>query len=389
MITVHTYSSWTDLDVTAAEWNALAARSVTREVFLTYDFLRCCTPRRGMMPLIIVARKDKALAGIAPMMVADRSVAGMTLRAVEFLGTPESDYSDFIYSEAEVLDALWRRLRVSVAGADGYYLQQIKDSSPTCGYLARIAQLDARPCAISLSVRLPNGPAPIEAYLKGRGLRPRTLRRIEKEGAVTLDVYDSAASMQANLPVLFDQHTRRWADTPTNSRFNQPGSNEMYMELAASPQLGSILTVLRLNNAPVASLFGFVYQSKLAVYTIAYDPEYQRFHCGLVCIAKTLQAASERGITSVDFTRGNESYKSFFADQPSISFEFIHPVSVKGKLLIPAFLAAKDLVLGHNRLRSIVRRFGLMASGVEPRSIREMQADRARHSASLPVGNIR
>ena len=377
MLKVSEYNCWEKLEPFRDEWNALVEQSPTNEVFSTYEFLRAWdSSRTRKTALKIVAVRDGThLAGIAPLMFTDKRRCGISMRSLEFIGTPNSDYSDFIYRDAAVLDVMWRHIRKTSTCADIVYLQQIKESSPTSAYLMADPLLTARPCAIGLSARLPpSASAPIEEYLKGPGLRKRTLRRIEKEGLVTLHFYEDAAAIRANLPVLFEHHIRRWRDTTTPSFFAEDAVRTLYMNWAEHLGKHVMLAVLALNGKPVATLFGFPYANKLIVHTVTYDVQYRQFHCGLVCIVRVMETLRSRGIEWVDFTRGTEGFKSFFADIPTLSYEFLQSQTLKGKCCTTAFFAAREFAASHRWAGRIATRFGLRADAVD------------RRLASLPPG---
>lgn len=364
-LSVTEYDSWETLEPIRQEWDALVRQSQANEVFSTYEFLRAwdSSNTRKTALKIVAARDGAGLAGVAPLMFSDKRKCGMSMTSLEFIGTPNSDYSDFIYHDIEALDAMWKYVSKTASSADILYLQQIKASSPTSAYLKSDPSLTARPCNVGLSARLPErANAPIQDYLKGPGLRKRTLRRIEKEGVVTLRVYTDAAGIKANLPTLFEQHIGRWRDTPTPSFFADQAVKTLYMNWAEHLGPHVMLAVLTLNDTPVATLFGFPYARKLIVHTVTYDVQYRQFHCGLVCIVRVMQTLRDRGIEYVDFTRGTEGFKSFFADIPTRSDEFIRAHTLKGTCCTKLFFAARDLAANHEWAARIAAKFGIRAN---------------------------
>src|SRR5206468_12614456 len=98
----------------APAWNRLLAESSSDTIFLTYEwvlaYLRWIA--RGATPMVLVARDGDDLVGIAPLMVTERSEGGSPVRRVEFIGVPNSDYSDFIArgDDPVVLQAFFRHI---------------------------------------------------------------------------------------------------------------------------------------------------------------------------------------------------------------------------------------------------------------------------------------
>lgn len=380
-VATHTciFDDWAELYPWRDAWNDLVRRSPTNEVFSTFEWLEAWSAAgtRNVTLAIVVVFQNNTPAAIAPLMVSDRSVGGITLRTLEFIGTPNVDYSDFIYEDSRLLPTLWRSVSKISGRVDLVSLQQIKESSPTWQFLKSEAGMDVRPCVIGLSTTLPEKPeAPIAEYLKGPGVRPRTLRRIEKEGAVALRLFDSPGDIAANLPTLFSQHIRRWSETKTPSFFAQESTRQMYTYWAERLAGIALLAVLTLDGKPVASLFGFEYNSKLVVHTLAYDPDFKQWHCGLVCVVRVMQILRKRGIHSIDFTRGTERFKSFFAEVPTLSYEAVSTKTLRARLVYGFFLHTKDFTLAHRKLRDLADRFGRAPSGVDPETFSKLASYR-------------
>src|SRR6266550_2070497 len=95
-------------------WNPLLGGSSSDTIFLTYEwvvaYLRWIAG--DAMPVVLVAREGRDVVGIAPLMVTERSEAGRRMRRLEFIGVPNSDYSDFIAGRdrPEILAAFLRRI---------------------------------------------------------------------------------------------------------------------------------------------------------------------------------------------------------------------------------------------------------------------------------------
>lgn len=373
MLRTRVEEDWKEVRNLGEGWNRLAELSDTHEVFSTFEYadVWMTSGVRDVKPHVVVVEKGSDIIAIAPLMIASKRICGIRLATVEFIGTPNSDYSDLLARDEAALCALWRGVQDTADGADMLYLQQIKESSASFRMLKTKPDLILRPCTLGLSARLPETPdAPVEAYIKGPGLRKRTLRRVEKEGAVELVIFNRPGDVRAHLPILFDQHIRRWAGTSTPSFFLHKGVRAAYANWAE--RLGSrvILSILMLNKCPVAAVYGFVHKRKFVVHTVAFDPDYKQFHCGLVCIVRVMQALRRSGIEYVDFTRGSEAFKLFFADTCSFSYECIQPRTVRAKCVMEAYLTVKDLAIAHEPVRRLAAALGYRAEGLNPEALK-------------------
>jgi CelD/BcsL family acetyltransferase involved in cellulose biosynthesis len=353
---------WDHLSELRPAWNELAKRSPTNEIFLTYEFLRSweASKTRECRPCLIVAFRGSELAGIAPLMHAERHVPGLRLTTLEFLGTPANDYSDFLYEDPQTLAVLWESTQRLAGDVDLLYLQEIRQSSPTCDFL-RLQKVTMRQSETCWSVELPARPdAPLADHIKAPGFRPRVVRRLEKEGALTLEAHHEFEAIREHLPVLFEQHIQRWRELDKVSNFVYPAYRRQYENISRdlSQEHKAVLILMRLNGAPIASLWGFEYERKLTVYSIAFDVAYRKFYCGLVFLAKVVQSLKAQGIDRVDFGRGAETFKSYFADVQMSNFEFLWPRTMKAKLAMSSFLTVRDWVMAHDKVKALISRCG-------------------------------
>jgi len=361
VLSFKTYQGWEDLEPFREDWNRLAQESAAPEVFQRYEWLKAWSRSgtRDSKMNVILAHDGNRLAAIAPLMFSTRRLCGVPLRTLEFIGTPNSDYSDFIYADDRYLPALWDEVNKTSDGVDTIGLLEIKESSRTCQFLSQQPGLIGRPSSIGLSARLPENPgARVSDYLKGSGIRERTLRRIESEGTVDLHEYKTPEAVRSMLPATFAQHIDRWAGTPTPSFFEQAAIRRLYENWAADLDGRISLWVLTLNDQPVATLYGFISNRKLIVHTITYSPRWRQFHCGLVCILKVMQTLRARGVEWIDFTRGTEDFKLFFADVPTRNYHFYALRDLKAKCLMGARIKAKDIATGSETLRRWAGRLG-------------------------------
>lgn len=373
MLRTRVEEDWQKIRNLGEEWNRLAALSDTHEVFSTFEYADAWISSgvRDAKPHVVIVEDGPDLAAIAPLMIASKRICGVRLATVEFVGAPNSDYSDFLARDEAALAELWRAVQDSADGADMLYLQQLKETSASFRMLKADPGLIVRPCTMGLSAKLPDKPdAPVEAYLKGPGLRKRTLRRVEKEGAVELLMFDRPGDVKAHLPILFDQHVRRWAGTSTPSFFLNEAVRAVYANWAE--RLGSrvVLSILTLNNCPVAAVYGFAHNRKLVVHTVTFDPDYKQFHCGLVCIVRVMQALRRRGIEYIDFTRGSEAFKLFFADTCTFSYECIRSRTVRARCVMEAYLTVKDMAIAHEPVRRLAAALGYRAEGLNPDALK-------------------
>ena len=80
-----------------------------------------------------------------------------------------------------------------------------------------------------------------------------------------------------------------------------------------STAAGFAMYVLRLNGAPVAVMYGFLYNGTFSFYQHGFDDQYQQHSIGLVLMALSIRAAIEEGAGEFDMLWGLEPYKFLWA----------------------------------------------------------------------------
>ena len=129
------------------EWNALVARNETNyAVFQTYEWFDAWwqSPGRNRRLFFLVVRNGADIVGFAPLMLR-RTIAG--LRQMEFIGTGNADYQDFVLpiDKPAALLAIcsflrenasrWDRLRLTnVPRADRRRWRLLTEAARVCGF---------------------------------------------------------------------------------------------------------------------------------------------------------------------------------------------------------------------------------------------------------------
>lgn len=140
-------------------------------------------------------------------------------------------------------------------------------------------------------------------------------RRFEKLGAVRCETLTSAPEALGRLDVLFDQHIRRWQETPTPSLFLDDARRQFYR--AATRRMGAAgclrLSTLLLDDTPAACHFGFAQAGTFTLYKPTFNLDLAKWSPGDVLLKRLMELARDEGLKTFDFTIGDEPYKMRFA----------------------------------------------------------------------------
>ncbi len=302
------------------EWNVLASRAVTGTVFQTYEWHRAWIHAFGVAEgLRIVSVRDAGgLRAIAPFRLDGRRGE----RILRFVGDERSDYADVIYcaGHEECLTEILDALRHGPDEIDAIELNNIPAASPTVGTLERggargwrVFRSAAVPCP---AMAIAGEEAFVRQVLQKKSLR-RHARHYEKIGGLRVEHLREAAEIRGELPAFFTQHIQRWALRGPQSLFVDRENREFYLSLAAEMAASGVLifTVVRSQGRPIAYHFGFHDGQKLLWYKPSFDIAEAAHYPGEVLLKALIEYAQGRGLAELDFTRGDEFFKSRFANR--------------------------------------------------------------------------
>ena len=330
-VVIETCSSLEEVAALEPEWNGLLAGSDTDTIFLTFEWITAYLRwiAGDAAPTVLVAREAGEIVGIAPLMIATRTDSGAPVRRVEFIGVPNSDYSDFIITGGRlpVLRAFFKHLLGMRRQWDEVWLTEIPDSSGTIEAATSIFSRPWIPGMVRAGVECPTlviaghedeilDSLARKKYIGKRDLQ-KSIAYIGTQGDLRFRHADTLDDALAVLPHLFRLHRQRWAGTPTPSKFENPNYERFYTELLTRlwPKGHVAITAMELDGLPIAVSFAFPYGTSWTNHNWAYDFEFSKFSPGSLLIQFMIADAVAQGYREFDFTRGAEAYKERFRNQ--------------------------------------------------------------------------
>jgi CelD/BcsL family acetyltransferase involved in cellulose biosynthesis len=321
----------------APQWNALLRASQADCPFLTQEWLEAWWRHLGAsrrLQLVSVRDHDELIA-IAPLFVAPGPL-GMFSR-FEFLGTgyAGSDYLDVIVRrgrERESLQALAGAIRTRKYALRLTHLPATSLASRLAGSLAEdgwtVRAAEGGLCAV-----VPLAGHSWDSYLRSLGASHRAnVRRRQRALAAQFKVQFQAVTtqpaLQEALTALKAFHAWRFG-TRGSTAFLTPGLREFHHDATARALAAGWLRmyVLRLDDAPAAVMYGFLYNHRFYFYQHGFDAQYEPFSVGLVLMTLTLRAAIEEGAVEFDMLYGTEKYKALWATEyrPLVQLQIFPP----------------------------------------------------------------
>jgi len=351
-----------------SEWNNLLERSETNIIFLTFEWIfdwwKCFGKEKELF--ILLVKDNEKLVGIAPLMITTLNL-GIKIKKIEFIGTPLSNYCDFIISEKcedkrDVLRSIYDYLLKEKDSWDIISLKEIPEVSSTLTISEEILKssnilFSIFPDNISPTIIFEESERKeIEKKLNKRDIR-RKLKSLNKIGTLEYDHCKNANEAMILLDTFFQYHINRWKSTSTPSMFEDKRYKTFYRELVKSllPKKWVDLSFLRFNEEPIALQFGFVYNNKYEGYTHTYDKSYVKYSPGGILLILNIENYFSKNFREFDLGRGDDSYKFRFSNiikkNYKISIYKRYPISLIDKTINKLRLEIRK----HSRLRYTLR----------------------------------
>jgi CelD/BcsL family acetyltransferase involved in cellulose biosynthesis len=327
------------------EWEALLKNHPQPNIFLTWDWLFCWWKHfgRGKGLQILLAKNDQEkIMGIAPLYVTEERWGWQNLWQLKLLGTEpiSSEYLDFLASplNAKAVISEFLTHLAKYSQLDLYSFTDLGPNSNLLSYYSEpkggITLVPAEICPII------NFPPTWEEYQLSLSKHTRQYLRqifkffIEKKGGQLRKA--SAQDVETVLHKLFELHTRLWQSRGKSGGFLSQEKQKFHLEVARrfseNGRLG--LYYLELDREIVSILYGFTYADTYYFYQSGFDLNYQKKSPGLAVLYYTIQDCFNSGRTSFDFLRGQEEYKSKWANDRHQTYHLLVPRSPKAKLAI-------------------------------------------------------
>ncbi len=311
-------------EINPQEWNHLLQGSVSDNPFLRYEYQHAWWEHRGggewnnAELVLITAREDEKLIGIAPLFISeyDGQSALLLIGSIEI-----SDYLDLIVRMdnharfiAGLLDFLASSLSDQWSGLDWYNLP---DSSPTLAALK--AESTQRGWTHREEMYRPTPRIALhgdfDEYLgrvekKQRHEIRRKMRRAAESGRVRFYVVDQTADIEAEMDSFF----HLMIQDPNKALFLRDNMRQqMTSTIHTAFEKGYLwLAFLEVDGEKAAASLNFDYNNKLWGYNSGVGRAHMELSPGWVLLAHVIQWGCENGRYEFDFMRGDEEYKYRF-----------------------------------------------------------------------------
>ena len=361
-------STTEEFEQLGAEWMELFERAGCENAFLSFDWMFTWWKHwaKGRRLAIITVRNACGnLVGLAPFYVTRSFPDGLNQRRVSFLADNHtgSDYLNILTEpdcEEAAVEAIVQTLAIHHSKWDYIELRDAEDSPLFERLSARLEQggLTAHRAPASVCHHVPL-PASFEKYLAGisANLRcnfRRRSRAIQSDGHFEFGSLSSAEDLERHFPDLLRLHGMRFQQRGCPSAFLEPGVPAFHLDVVKrlAARGWARLFLIRVNGEIVAILYGFSMGKTFQFYQCGMHTDWLKNGVGQLMIGYSIQEAIRAGHREFDFLRGDESYKTQWAE------DFRRTITVRYYDRRPASLAALAAfraIAALRRARSVLR----------------------------------
>ncbi len=302
-----------ELDAVRPEWDRLALRA--GNVFGTWEWADAWHRHLavGAALRIVVAREpDGTPLGLLPLYIVRRR----PLKVIRIVGAGPAD-------ELGVLSAPKARDAAARAVADQVRLL-IGPSGLFLGERIWAEQALAAPLGAEVVHRNSSSVLALsgsfEDFLASRSRNFRSQvhryeRGLMRDHRLAFRLTVEPETLQRDMQTLISLHEARWSGGGSTAFAGTHGRFHLDFSRAALDRGWLRLWTMELDGRPVAAWYGLRYGDIETYYQAGRDPALDRLHVGFVLLCHTIRCAFEDGLREYRFGRGDESYKSRFAER--------------------------------------------------------------------------
>lgn len=368
MFEIEKIDKYDKLVVLEEEWNLLLNKSEINTIFLTHEWITNWWKYFGQDKelFVLVVKNNDKIVGIAPLMLTVSKILSIKTKKIQFIGTPLSDYCDFIIEEEKekALKAIYNHLLKNRKLWNSISLEEIPAHSSSLSLSKNILKGMTKHFDIVFSNKCLSMTfkgmdyEELEKKLKKKDIS-KNMKYFNKNGSIISYEVTDLSEAYALLNIFFEQHIKIWDKKGIPSMFKEDKYKEFFInltnELLPKGKVG--IWVLKFNQKPISMQFGFDYNNKYLEYCITYDLEYSKKGPGTILNKFLLENYFQRGYKEVDFSRGTEPYKYRFANKTTNNLGInVHKNTIT-YMFSKVYNKTKENIMKNEKLHKFVSRY--------------------------------
>ena len=323
-LTVKIHSSLVELQAISWQWDKLVTESETNTVHQLFAWTEVWWQilSRGRELFVLSVWQGRQLVGIAPLMRSVQRKHGRKARVLEFIGSGNVNYLDFIAGpdKRHVMESMLDWLVSNRDQWDMLNLLHIPETSSTTAIADEYFKKRQVPIRIGSAGSCPayicSGNLDEDLKITRKKTEQRYYNYYCKNGHFEFKICQSIEEVETYLPAMYEQHIARFHHIVRSNKFIDSDQREFVRAMTEQllPSGIPVFAVALFNGKPISVQYGFHYANKFTGYLLTYDESESKNSPGRLMIKLIMTAMIRRGISEFDFGRGGDEYKMRFTN---------------------------------------------------------------------------
>jgi CelD/BcsL family acetyltransferase involved in cellulose biosynthesis len=312
-----------DIAALSAGWNQLLARLGAQGPFLRPEWFAATAASLPGEARLLVARRGGEVAGIVPLLVERRHIAGVPARVLRSMSDDHSQRFDILLEDDGIAD----RIAAHLGKDRSWDVLELRDALPASGVNVLAQALERAGLATgswqsqrSPYLPLPKSSGELDKLLDAKfrsNIRRRARKLAEDVGPLTLERIDDPAEIDAALDDGFRLEAAGWKGEAGTAIQCDPTLQKRYRELAHrfAARGGLALIFLKAGDRRVAFHFALLEDGVYYLFKPGFDPTLAKYGPGHLLVDMVARDLVARGVRELDFLGDEASWKTEWTQQ--------------------------------------------------------------------------
>jgi CelD/BcsL family acetyltransferase involved in cellulose biosynthesis len=298
-------------------WTSLLKQCPADDAFLTWEWLYTWWEHFGSAYRLwlLAAWEGNELVGVAPLMLGQKRISGLTWKFLYSLGMPEADVRGFITrgNDPQISNAFynyllqhakdWDVLELHEVSPKAIDLQALSDRFSRAGFAIRTYS--------TVHYYLPTDGDWKAFHAKlSRNLRDdirKKIHRMEKQAKLEFEQCTGNQVLPEHIQWIF-QITEQWRYPDL---YASPEAKPFHLDLAdrMGEQGWARIYFVSWDNQPIAFDYGFFYNQRFEDWRSGFENKYFQYSPGKALLFHLIETSFQDGLKEIDFLCGTEDYK--------------------------------------------------------------------------------
>jgi CelD/BcsL family acetyltransferase involved in cellulose biosynthesis len=299
--------------------------------------------------------KNGRLIGLAPFKLRNSRIPG--LKVLEFIGSEDSDYLDFIV-DRNYKNIFIRRLFNWIRKNNEWrVLNLLSLRKETKELILPYFPFEFSEQIVSPYLKLPSSFEKFKKELpksRYKSIKKR-LNKLLPEKRLEFSISESMQDIHNYMDSLFELHQKRWNGKGERGKFHNEEWKEQFRDLSLLLFKANMLKIgiLKIDSSIVSVHYHLIHKDKEYGFLNGMDPDYAKFGPSNLLHYYMIEDAIKNGTTLIDFLQGNEQYKYSWTNEEEQLYSAVYARTKPEFLIWKASKNLKSTIYNSKIIKSI------------------------------------